>query len=75
MDQEIGDLEVARLRGELFDGVAAVAENSLAAIDKGDFAGTRCRGCKSWIVREIAESGLQILNVQSGFTFRSGNHR
>ena len=36
VDEQVGDLEVGRLLGELLDRVAAVLEDALVAVDVGD---------------------------------------
>ena len=36
VDQQVRDLEVGRLLGELLDRVAAVLEDALVAVDEGD---------------------------------------
>ena len=41
VDQQVADLEKVALRGQLFDRVAAVAENALFAVEKGDRARRR----------------------------------
>ena len=37
-DDQVGRLEIGRLLGQLFDGVAAVLEDALVAVDVGDRA-------------------------------------
>ena len=44
VEKQIADLEEARLLGELLDGVAAVAQDALGAVDVGDLAFAVRRG-------------------------------
>ena len=43
VEQQVGDLEVGRLLGELLDRIAAVLEDALVAVDEGDRAAARRR--------------------------------
>ncbi len=54
VDQQVGDLEVGRLFGELLDRIAAVSEDALLAVDVGD--GTRRRGRRR--ERGVVEPGV-----------------
>jgi hypothetical protein len=59
VDQQVGDLEVARLLRELLDRVAAVLEDALVAIDVGDRRATR-RGVH---VRGVIRHDPEVLLV------------
>ena len=53
--QQPRDFEKGRLFGELFDRIAAIAENSLVAVDERDRALARCRVHERGIVRHQPE--------------------
>src|SRR5438552_7751773 len=49
MDQQIGDLEVGRLFGELLDGIAAVTKDAVFTVELGDRRRGRCRRAEAGI--------------------------
>ena len=58
LEQQVGDLEEARLLGDLLDRVAAVAEDPRVAVDVGDRAPARGGVQERRIVREQPRSSV-----------------
>jgi hypothetical protein len=50
VQQQIGDLEKGRVLCQLLDGIAAILENALIAIDIGNGAATRSSIEEPWVV-------------------------
>ena len=50
VQQEVGDLEERRVLGQLLDGVAAVLEDAVIAVDVGDGATAGGRIDEPWVV-------------------------
>ena len=55
VDEEVGDLEVGALLGELLDRIAAVLEDAFVAVDEGDGAAAPRRVHEGGVVRHQAE--------------------
>ncbi len=53
VQQQVGSFEKIRLFRQLLDGVAAVKENAVLAVDIGDFADASGRGGETGIISEI----------------------
>jgi hypothetical protein len=52
VEEEVGHLEVAGALGELLDGISAVAEDAVVAVDLGDATDRRGRVDEGRVVRE-----------------------
>jgi hypothetical protein len=63
VDEQVGDLQVARLLGELFNGVSAVFEDALVAVDEGDCRATRRRRHVGGVVGHEAEVVVRGLDL------------
>ena len=61
--EQVGDLEVRRLLGELLDRIAAVLEDALVAVDVGDRRSTRGRVHEGRVIRHQAEVVVVDLDV------------
>ena len=62
--QQIADLQEGRLLGQLVDGIAAVQEHALVAIDVGDGAlASNCGGGEAGIEGEAIGLGVQLAHV------------
>jgi hypothetical protein len=71
MQQEVADLQEARLFGQLLDGIAAVEQDALVAIDKRDLAFARgCRG-EARVEREAVRVGVELADVDDLGTKRT----
>ena len=58
VDDEVGDLQVARLLGQVLDGVAPVAEDAVVAVEVGDRAATGRRLDEGGVVDE--DVGIEL---------------
>ena len=69
------DLDKSASFGQLLNGITPVAENPLATIDEGDFAGTgRGRG-EPGIVSKIPECRRQGFDIQCRLALGSSDNR
>src|SRR5574337_1756032 len=66
VQQKTGDLKKAAFFGELFDGVAAVQEHSVLAVDVGDLAFAAGRGYETRVKGEDAMIFVQGGDVEGG---------
>ena len=64
VDEQVGDLEVGRLLGELLDRVAAVLEDALVAVDVGDRRAARRGVRERRVVGHEAEVVLVDLDLR-----------
>jgi len=63
--QEVADLEEARMLGELLDGIAAVQQHALVAIDVGDGAAAAGRRHEARVVGEVAGFLVELADVDA----------
>ena len=63
VDQQVGDLQVAGVLGQLLDRVAPVLEDSLVAVDEGDRRPARGGVHVGRVVRHQAEVALVLLDL------------
>ena len=75
VQQEVADLEEARLLGKLVDGIAAVQKHALVAVDEGDLAFAARRRGEARIVGEDVGFGVKLSNVDDGGTVGSFEDR
>jgi hypothetical protein len=68
-DQQVGDLEEGRALGQLLDGVAAIAQDALVAVDIGNRRFAAGGGAITGIEGEIPQLGVQTADVQRGVAF------
>ena len=61
VDEQIGDLEIGGLLGQLFDGVAAIAQDAVLAVEFGDGTGGGRGGAEGGIVEPDARQELRPL--------------
>jgi hypothetical protein len=67
VDEQIGDLEIGRLLGELLDRVAAVLEDAVLAVEVGDLRATRRRVHERRVVGhepEVVVGDLDLAEVR-----------
>ena len=57
--QQIGDFEETGVEGEVFDGVAAVAQDAFGAVDVGDLRSSASRVGETGIEGDVAGFGAQ----------------
>jgi hypothetical protein len=63
MQNEVGGLQIGALFGQLFDGIAAIAQNAFVAVDEGYPALTRGGVHKRRIVTHQAEVFVRYLDL------------
>src|SRR5690606_4996790 len=61
--------------GDLLDGIAAVAQNTLFAIQKGDAAGGAAGVDKTFVQRHATRQLAKRRNIEPSFIFGVNNHR
>src|SRR4029450_4447500 len=66
VDEEIGHLEERAPGGQLLDGVAAVAQDPLLAVDEGDRAPAGARIAIARIQRDQPGGRAELLDVDRG---------
>ena len=75
VQQQVSHLEKTALFRQLLYGIPPVTQNTLAAINESQFAGTGRRGGKTRVVGEIAQCRGQRLDVQRGLPFCAFDYR
>ena len=73
INQKVGDLDEGRIFGDILDRIAAVAQDSLVAIDERDVRGGRRRVHKSTIQRGQTRLTGQRRDVDCRRPVRCGN--
>ena len=73
VDHQISRLDVIAVRGELLDGVAAMAQHAVVAIEVGDLALTRTGVAVALVVGDVAGGGAKRTGVD-GFLPFGANH-
>ena len=71
VDQQPRDLEEGALGGELLDGVAAVAQDPLLAVDEGDGAGAGTRVGEARVEGDQARLLAELADVDRPLPFRA----
>jgi len=66
LHQQVGDLQEARMLGQLLDGVAAVQQHALITVDVGDRAAAAGSGDEARIIGEVACFLRQLADVDAG---------
>src|SRR5699024_1314375 len=72
VQQQIGDLQERRFFGKLLDGVAAIGEQAVFAVDVGDVGAAAAGGGEGRVEREHALLRAQIADIngaRAGGTF------
>src|SRR6185369_3823326 len=67
VDQQEAHLREPRLAGDLFDGVAAVAQDPLLAVDEGDGALAGAGVAVALVERDRAALGAELRNIDTDF--------
>jgi hypothetical protein len=75
VQQQVCNFQESALFSQLFDGIATIAQNALATIDKGNATGATRGGRETGIVGEVAKCRRQCFDFQCGLTFSTGNNR
>ena len=75
VEQEVRDLDEGRLLRELLDGVAAVAQDALLAVEEGDRAGGGGGVQEAGVERHEAGAGPQLRDVDPALLLRSHGER
>jgi hypothetical protein len=75
VQQQIADLEEARLLGQLIDGIAPVQQHALVAVDEGDLALAARRRGEAGVVGEDVGFGVQLSDIDDGGTVGSRQDR
>ncbi len=70
-DQQVGRLDEARPLGELLDGIAAVAQDALLAVDERDLARAGAGVPVAAVERDQAGFGAQLRDVDGRFGLRA----
>jgi hypothetical protein len=63
IEQQVADLEEVAVRGQLLDGVAAVQQLALVAVDVGDGAVARGRAQEAGVIGELAGLRVELADV------------
>ncbi len=61
--EQVADLKVTRLVRQLLDGIAAIQQLTLVAVDIGDGAVTRCRRRETRVIGEQTRLGIERSNI------------
>ena len=75
VQQQVCNFQKSTLFSQLFDGVAPIAQNALATINKGNVTGATRGGRETGIVSEVSKCRRQRLDFQCRLTFSTGNNR
>jgi hypothetical protein len=75
INQQVADLRKRGVFGELFDGIAAIPENPLFAVDERDGALARTGVSESRIESNDAGLRTQAGDIDSDFSFCAGHDR
>jgi len=75
VQQQIRDLKKRALFGELFDGVAAIEQHALVAIDEGDVTLAATGGGVARVVGEIAQIAVERADIDQIRPMRAAAHR
>ena len=75
VQQQVADLEEVGLLRQLFDGIAAIEQDALVAVDVGDAGRAVGRRCEARIVGEAAGVAVQPADVDDVRTDGSRSHR
>ena len=75
VQEQIAGLHEGAMLGKLIDGIAAIEQHALSAIDEGDFRFTARRRGKARIVSEVASLGIKRGDVDHVRTERALAHR
>ena len=71
VEQEVAGLEEVAVLRQLFDGIAAIEQNALIAVDVGDLGLAASGRCVSGIVREHPGLGVELADVDDRRADRS----
>ncbi len=74
-DQEVRRLYEARPFGQIFDGIAAIAEDAFLAVDEGDLALAGARVAVAAIECDEPGFGAQLRDIDGRLGFRADNDR
>ncbi len=74
VQEQVADLKEARLLGQLVDGVAAIEQHAIVAIDVGDARGTVGGRCEPGIVGEAAGVAVELADVDHVGAERAAAH-
>ncbi len=75
VDQQIRDLEEARLLGQLLDRIAAIEQHAGVAVDEGDRAAHGGGRHEARIEREVARFLVELADVERRIAERTGDDR
>ena len=74
MQQQIADFKEVRILGELVDGVAAIKQNALVAVDEGDVAFAAAVEVKPGSYVKMSASRIELADVHDIGAQRAGEH-
>jgi hypothetical protein len=63
VQQQVADFQKARMLRELVDGIAAIEQDALVAVDEGDVAFAACRGGETGVVSEDVDFPVKLADV------------
>ena len=69
IEQQVGDLQEGGLLGQLVDGITAVVQDTLFAIEEGDGAGGGARVLVPVVQRDVAAHIAQLADVDGLLAF------
>ena len=75
VDEQVGDFDEVRLRRELLDGIAPVAQDALLTIQVGDRAGASARVGVTGVERDRPRLRPELRDVDANLVFGTHHHR